>query len=281
MGMNKDLIGKSYPAQTQEIAAEATKKYANAYDDHNPWFQDDGRDGGVIAPPMFAVVYSGPGMAQGLMDPSLKMNYATMVHGEQMIRWFTPVKPGDTISTTSRIHDIVDKSSGQIVYLTMTCANQDGERVAEARGGFFVRGGGHGKKGPKAPPAELGEPLFTWSKKVEDDQMKRYAEASGDHNPIHIDPEFAKKVGLPDVIMHGLCNMAYASKALMENVCDNDPTKLKMMSLQFSKPVLKGQTVTVTGYDGGQVDDRKLVIFDSKTEDGSVCIRDGVAEVLA
>jgi acyl dehydratase len=111
--------------------------------------------------------------------------------------------------------------------------------------------------------------------------MKRYAEASGDHNPIHLDPNFAKKVGLPDVIMHGLCNMAWASKAIMDNACGGDPSKLKMLSVQFSKPVLKGQTVTVTGYDGGKVDDRKIVLFESKVDDGSVCIREGVAEVLA
>jgi acyl dehydratase len=281
MGMNKEMIGQTYPPKDMEVTAEATKKYAAAYDDDNPWFHDEGREGGIIAPPMFTVVYSTQGMAQGIMDGKLGMNFATMVHGEQKIRWLKPVKPGDKISTAGRIHDITDKSSGQVVQLSMTCTNQDGERVAEALVGLFVRGGGHGKKGPKMPPADLGEPVATWSKKVEDDQMKRYAEASGDHNPIHIDADFAKKVGLPDVIMHGLCNMCYASKALMENCCDNDPTKLKMMSLQFSKPVLKGQTVTVSMWDGGQVDDRKIVLFESKTEDGSVCIKDGVAEVLA
>lgn len=281
MGMNKEIIGKAYNPMKVGIAAEATKKYALAYDDNNPWFLDDNRPGGIIAPPMFGVVYFGVGVAAGVMDQELKMNYATMVHGDQRIRWFTPVRPGDEITTVTRLHDIVDKSSGQIAYLSFTCTNQNGARVADALGGFFVRGGGHGKKGAKAPEADPGAPVFTWSKKVPEDQMVRYAAASGDHNPIHLNPEFAKKVGLPDVIMHGLCNMAYASKAVMENACGNDPTKLKMLSVQFSKPVLRGQTVTVTGYDGGKVDDRKIILFESKTDDGSLCIRDGVAEVLA
>lgn len=281
MGMNKNIIGKVYNLPKIAIAAEATKKYALSYDDENPWFLDDKREGGIIAPPMFAVVYSGPGMASGIMDQQLKMNYAVMVHGEQRIRWLEPVRPGDEISGVAKIFDIVDKSSGQIAYVTVSCVNQKGVPVAECLAGLFVRGGGHGKKGPKAPAPDLGEPIFTWSKKVPDDQMKRYAEASGDHNPIHLDPEFAKKVGLPDVIMHGLCNMAYASKAIMEKACDGDPTRLKMLSVQFSKPVLKGQTVTVSAYDGGKVDDRKLIAFESKTDDGSVCIRDGLAEVLA
>lgn len=281
MGMNKDIIGKTYNPFKMTITAEATKKYALAYDDNNPWFLDDGRDGGIIAPPMFAVVYSGPGMASGILDKELKMNIPLMVHGEQRIRWFEPVRPGDEITSVAKIHDIVDKSSGQVAYITISCVNQKNQRVAECMAGLFVRGGGHGKKSPKTPPPELGAPIFTWSKTVPDDQMVRYAEASGDHNPIHLDPEFAKKVGLPDVIMHGLCNMAYASKAIMDKACNGDPTKLKMLSVQFSKPVLRGQTITLTAYDGGKVDDRKLIMFESKTEDGGVCIRDGLAEVVA
>ena len=119
------------------------------------------------------------------------------------------------------------------------------------------------------------------TKTFTENDVLTFAQISGDHNPIHIDADFAKKVGLPDVIMHGLCNMAYASKAIMVKCCGDDPTGLKMMSLQFSKPVLKGQTVTVSLWDGGQVDDRKIVLFESRTEDGNVCIKDGVAEVLA
>jgi len=281
MGMNKEIIGKTYNPPKIAITSEATKKYALSYDDNNSWFLDDSRPGGIIAPPMFAVVYFGVGIATMIMDQELKMNYATMVHGDQRIRWFEPVRPGDEITTVGSLHDIVDKSSGQIAYFGYTCVNQKGARVADALCGFFVRGGGHGKKGPKTPEAAMGAPIFTWSKKVAEDQMIRYADASGDHNPIHLNPEFAKKVGLPDVIMHGLCNMAYSSKAMMEKACGNDPLKLRMLSVQFSRPVLRGQTVNLSAFDGGKVDDRKIILFESKTDDGNVCIRDGMAEVLA
>ena len=72
------------------------------------------------------------------------------------------------------------------------------------------------------------------------DQAERYAEASGDHNPIHLDEEAARAVGLPGRILHGLCTMALAGRAV-EQVAGREPTRL---AVRFSAPVALGATVT-------------------------------------
>ena len=74
---------------------------------------------------------------------------------------------------------------------------------------------------------------------------KRYAEASGDMNPIHIDEEFAKKVGLPGCILHGLWSMAQVARAHTA-VADGDPRALKRLSVQFRGMGFPEQEIVVT-----------------------------------
>jgi acyl dehydratase len=74
---------------------------------------------------------------------------------------------------------------------------------------------------------------------------KRYAEASGDPNPIHIDPEFAKSVGLPGVILHGLYSMAQVARAHTE-AAGGDPRALKRLSVQFRGMGFPEQEIIVT-----------------------------------
>jgi acyl dehydratase len=74
---------------------------------------------------------------------------------------------------------------------------------------------------------------------------KRYAEASGDPNPIHIDPEFAKSVGLPGVILHGLYSMAQVARAHTE-AAGGDPRALRRLSVQFRGMGFPEQEIVVS-----------------------------------
>ena len=74
----------------------------------------------------------------------------------------------------------------------------------------------------------------------------RYAGASGDFNPIHIDPEFAKQVGLPSNILHGLWSMAQVARACV-NAAGGDPRSLKRLSVQFRGMGFSEQEIAVSG----------------------------------
>ena len=104
----------------------------------------------------------------------------------------------------------------------------------------------------------------------------RYAGASGDYNPIHVDPEFAKQVGLPGSILHGLYTMAQVARASGEAA--GDSTKLKRLSVQFRGMGFPEQEITVTGTVVEERDGR--VVIDTVAEQGgNHIIRNAQAEV--
>src|SRR3954453_343782 len=105
----------------------------------------------------------------------------------------------------------------------------------------------------------------------------RYAGASGDFNPIHIDPEFAKAVGLPNTILHGLYMMGLVARAATD-VADGDPRKLKRLSVQFRGMGAPETEIAVTGTVNSVADGR--VIIDTVAAQGdNQTIRNAEAEI--
>jgi acyl dehydratase len=84
---------------------------------------------------------------------------------------------------------------------------------------------------------------------VAHDQTARYAAASGDDFAIHLDDEFARGVGLPGRIVHGLCTMAFAGRAVLEAAGVEDPRTVKRIAVRFSAPLFPGETVTTRVWD--------------------------------
>ena len=106
---------------------------------------------------------------------------------------------------------------------------------------------------------------------------KRYAEASGDPNPIHTDPEFAKSAGLPGCILHGLWTMAQVARANAA-IADGDPRALKRLSVQFRGMGFPEQEVVVTG-TVKEAGDGKLVVDTVAEQNGNQIIRNAEAEL--
>jgi acyl dehydratase len=105
----------------------------------------------------------------------------------------------------------------------------------------------------------------------------RYAGASGDFNPIHIDPEFARAVGLPGNILHGLWGMAQVARAATA-AGGGDPRSLKRLSVQFRGMGFPEQELTVSGTVTDARDGR--VVLDVVAEQGgNQIIRNAMAEV--
>jgi acyl dehydratase len=91
----------------------------------------------------------------------------------------------------------------------------------------------------------VGDVLVPLSRTVTQDQINAYAEASGDHNPIHVDEEFARSVGLPGTIAHGLLELGIVAEALSRWAGGTE--QLASLECRFSKPLVAGDTITVTG----------------------------------
>jgi acyl dehydratase len=107
----------------------------------------------------------------------------------------------------------------------------------------------------------------------------RYAGASGDYNPIHIDPEFAKAVGLPGNILHGLYGMAQVARAQTQ-AAGGDPRALRRLSVQFRGMGFPEKEIVVTG-TVKEERDGVLVIDTVAEQDGNQIIRNAEAEIQA
>ncbi|MFC1669238.1 MaoC/PaaZ C-terminal domain-containing protein [Spirochaetota bacterium] len=207
-----------------------------------------------MAPPMFAVNYAAGPTVKIIFDKDTGLNFAMVLHYTQEFEWFIPVKPGDKISNVAEITEIEPRENGSILKWVTLSINQKDEVVVKSSWAFFDRSAkvpGAGK--PKYEKTGNDEILWTQDMEVRKGQTFIYAEPSGDHNPIHVDNDFAVKVGLPGIILQGLCTMAFAHKTCVDNLCgpQRDPLKLRKLGVQFSKNVLPGETITFQCYKKG------------------------------
>jgi acyl dehydratase len=145
MPVSTDAIGKTYPPVTYAVGREKVREYALAVGESDPLYLDvdAARAAGhadVVAPPMFAVVYSAPAVTPALFDPDVGIDFARMVHGGQEFRWGRPVVAGDEITTTVTVKDISERAgNGFFVFESMSVA-QDGETVCVGTWTNIVRG---------------------------------------------------------------------------------------------------------------------------------------------
>jgi acyl dehydratase len=145
MPVNTDAIGREYPPVTYTVGREKIREYANAIGADNPVHHDREaalaagfRD--LVAPPMFCVVYSGPAIAPGVLDPEVGMNLAMMVHAGQEFIWGEPVCAGDEITTSAKVTEIYERDGKGFYVFESVSTNQDGDEVVRGTWTDLVRG---------------------------------------------------------------------------------------------------------------------------------------------
>jgi len=277
-GMNRELIGKTVRMAAEFVYPTHTQGYASATNDTNDAY---GEGNGSIAPPIFAVRPFMKALGEAVMDPELNANLMRLVHGEQDMVFHNVLKPWDLVATRASIVDIETKSSGELLKVRQRLM-RDGEIICETISGFFVRNRtkSDGQKKAAAPEAETrGELLFESTFTVDDDQSYRYAEASLDKNPIHVDDNAARAAGHPGVIMHGLCTMAMTSREIVNQLCDADPTRLQRLKVRFTRVVLPGDTLTTRAWKMTNENGVQTVGLETVNQKGETVIGNALAEI--
>jgi acyl dehydratase len=140
-----DVVGKTYAPIAYAVGREKVREYAHAVGETNALHLDvdAARAAGhrdVVAPPMFAVVYSSPAVIPAFFDPEVGMDFARMVHGGQEFTWGPLVVAGDEITTEVEVADIKDRGGVGFFVFESRSDNQDGERVCTGRWTCIVRG---------------------------------------------------------------------------------------------------------------------------------------------
>lgn len=282
--LNQDLIGKRYPEQRFEVTAAAVRAYALACNEDNPRYLDDSTLHGVVAPPMFAVVAAGPSEILPLFDEALTgpqaVFFSKMVRGDNDIVWSGPIRPGDVLASTAVVAGVDVKPNGELLRVDVTL-RRDGREVARVGCGYFVRGDSDAKsaKGVGTSPMARGPVVGSADMVVTKDQPLRYADASGDRNPIHTDDAVARQFGHPGIILQGSCTMAFVAKAVIDEFLERDPSRLRRLRVRYARPVLPGDTLTTIAWN---LDDKTGVTsygLETKKQDGTIVIKNAYADV--
>ena len=278
MGLNTELVGKEYPGSTFEVTADHIERYARATNDENERYLG-GDD--VVAPPVFPVVPAFNSFMTAAMDPELGADLLRLVHAAEEHVFYKPIKAGDVLTVAAALESVEKKETGETFTVKGTETNQDGEVVAEVRGTMFIRGSGSGSRSAPPPAEAARDVVYEETTKVDDDQTFRYAEASGDHNPIHVDEGTAKMAGLPGIILHGMCTMAMAAKGAVNGLAGGDPTRIARVGVRLSKPVLPGQELTTRFWKESEGGGLTTYGFETYNPDGLAVIKNGIVEVRA
>ena len=145
MPVNTKAIGKTYEPVTYAVGREKIREYARAVGETDPACMDldAARAAGyddLLAPPMFAVVYSAPAVGPPIFDPEIELNFAMMVHGGQEFDWGEPVVAGDEITTVASVKDISESDGRGYYVFESVSTNQRGEQVCLGTWTNIVRG---------------------------------------------------------------------------------------------------------------------------------------------
>jgi acyl dehydratase len=222
--------------------------------------------------PTMVVTLAALGEAMGAVGT---FNPAMLVHGEQRIELSGALPPAGTVSTVSEISNIYDKGKAALVEITARSSDADsGEHLFTNVTSAFIRGEGGwgGDRGPSGPrneaPDRTPDHEVTYQTRV--DQALTYR-LSGDRNPLHSDPEFAKLAGFDRPILHGLCTYGFTGRALLHTLMDSDPTRFTSMEGRFSSPVFPGESLTIRMWRDGD----GAAVFRTHGQDDRVVLDSG------
>lgn len=277
---NPDGVGVWQDPESFEVTSTRIAEYAAATNDPIAKHR-----AGDVAPPVFAIVPVFNTMAGAALAVAPAELLGSLLHGEQDFHFHRPIRPGDVLTTRCKAIGYEGKPSGTRGTVYAETHDQNGELVNEQYVTFFFRGFDAGAKVGELGPghgfdeaARGGAPVAKLVQHVDDDQTFRYGPAAGDPMPIHLDEEFAKSVGLPGIIAHGLCTMAFTSWAALTELADGETSRLKRLAVRFSKPVLPGQDLETSFWRTGAGNGSTTYAYETAVG-ADLVIRDGLAEI--
>ena len=232
-------------------------------------------ENGLKAVPTLATVVAfgaGPLSRSGI-------NFMMVVHGDQEVVFHKPFPPEGKVMADTTIPAVYDKGpKGAIVIQRTELKDEAGAPVATLTASVMARGDGgfggpeHGAPEPHRVPKR--KPDLTLEIPTRPDQALLYR-LCGDRNPLHADPAFAKVVGFPRPILHGLCTYGISCRAVLQAYAGYDPARIRSHYARFSAPIFPGETLTFDLWQDGEV-----ISFEGRVADrGVVALKNGRAVV--
>ncbi len=264
-------LGFTRDSEEFRVSSHRLAQFASSVDDENPRHL-----AGEFASPVFAHV---PVM-QSMVEVLKRAVDGFVLHGEHDFVFHQPIVPGQRLFTNSTLIGVRGNRAGITYIVRSDTLTHTGESVCTQYSTCLVRGEASGlAEGDGAPqrPAVTRTAAETENYTLAPDQTRRYADAARDYSAYTIDPAAAAKAGFAAPLVHGMCTLAFAARAIVDRHCDGDTPRLKRLGCRFAHPLLlmPGQTISVdhwAGTDG-------LVGFEAADMDGNLIIKNGYAQV--
>lgn len=178
--------------------------------------------------------------------PGMNFGFDRLLHGEQYTELKAPLPRKAKLKHVFRFKEAFDKDPNAVVTFAISTQDENGNELVYNEMTSFVKGAG-GWGGDRGPSAEINvpperEPDAVIEEKTDPNQTLLYR-LSGDWNPLHADPNFAKAFGYDRPILHGLCTFGYVGRHVIKAFCNNDGRLFKSIKVRFAKSVFPGETL--------------------------------------
>jgi acyl dehydratase len=178
----------------------------------------------------------------------IDINWALVLHGEQDIEIHRPIPTEAAVESEARVADIFDKGKAALIIMEVKTREKGGEPLFTNRFSIFARGEGGfgGDPGPKVGNAAPDRAPDAIAESRTIPQQALLYRLSGDKNPLHADPEFAKLGGFDTPILHGLCSYGIVCKAVVDHLLGGDVTRVARYQARFSGVLFPGETIVTS-----------------------------------
>ncbi len=289
MQVSSEIVGKILQVYKTEITQRQINNYAAAVSDPNPFYLDDERKEGLIAPPTLAAAVTWP-IIQNIYD-YVDLGYPPdilfqIVHYSEHLAIHRPLQVGDKISIRGEVAAVIPEKSGTHVIFKLPAIDSKGNAVFTEHIGGMLRGvdcpdGGRGLENIPVPlNAKIeGPPLWEEALPVTREACYIYEGCANVPFPIHTSPTFARSVGLPDIIYYGIATLAHAIRELVNREAAADPRKIKIISCRFRGMVLPETFIRIQLMHRRFDHDCKILYFRVINQDGKEAVSDGILQL--
>lgn len=250
MPLNQACLNRTYGPSRYDVTAERVRAFASATLSAPLTSPGSGLD---VALPTQSFLPCWPVIQEAITDPDLGNAPGQIIHGEQVMRFNRPVIAGDVLTTTGTVTRIEPKGRNEVYVLHLESRDSADEIVVE-QDNICISLGSAGepastspdapaRPSPQASPEEPRQPDWVSEEALPEDITRQYAEASGDFSEVHLDEEFARSLGFPGIIVHGMCLLSIAVRPVIQTQLGDDVSSVRGIRVRFASPVQPGETV--------------------------------------
>lgn len=289
MQVSSDLVGKTLREYKAEITQRKINNYAAAVSDLNPFYLDDERKEGLIAPPTLAAAVTWP-IIQNIYD-YVDLGYSPeilfqLVHYSEHLAIHRPLQVGDKISIKGEVAAVIPEKNGTHVIFKLPAIDSKGNPVFTEHIGGMLRGvdcpdGGRGSENMPVSfiPEIEGPPLWEEALPITRGACYIYEGCAEVPFPIHTSPSFARSIGLPDIIYFGIATLAHAIRELVNREAAADPRGIKIISCRFRGMVLPETFIRVQLVHRRFDQSSKILFFRVLNQEGKEAVSDGILQL--